>query len=154
MNHVLSRTCCSKPVKAFPIHGASVLQRGDTICGAAGTSNREGEQMLIAKQHMSLLYTCTSVCTDDVNMDINACRLHTMRTNAMSCDFVKHCVWCSACIALRTCVCVPGHEVEAMGTTTQLSLPMAFHMSAAVLAACTSACLSSLANPTVGRQRS
>ena len=35
-----------------------------------------------------------------------------------------------------------------MGTTTQLSLPMAFHMSPAVHAACTSACLSSPANDT------
>ncbi len=50
--------------------------------------------------------------------------------------------------------CLPGREVEAMGTTTQLSLPMACHMSPAVLAACTSACLSSLANPTVGRESS
>ena len=35
-----------------------------------------------------------------------------------------------------------------MGTTTQLSFPMAFHMSSAVRAACTSACLSSPANDT------
>lgn len=43
---------------------------------------------------------------------------------------------------------VPGREVEAMGTTTQLSLPMAFHMSPAVRAACTSACFCSPASPT------
>ena len=47
----------------------------------------------------------------------------------------------------------PGREVEAMGTTTQLSLPMAFHMSSAVLAACTSSCLSSLASDTATSQR-
>ena len=43
---------------------------------------------------------------------------------------------------------LPGREVEAMGTTTQLSLPIAFHMAPAVRAACTSACLSSPANDT------
>lgn len=46
---------------------------------------------------------------------------------------------------------VPGREVDAMGTTTQLSLPMAFHMSAAVVAARTSACFSSLASPTASK---
>ena len=39
-----------------------------------------------------------------------------------------------------------------MGTTTQLSRPMAFHISAAVVAARTSACFSSLASPTASKQ--
>lgn len=39
-----------------------------------------------------------------------------------------------------------------MGTTTQLSLPMAFHICSAVVAACTSSCFSSLANDTAAMQ--